>query len=191
MAERRLTIEEEITRQYRRFNAVGTQLTVRLSPPLDSNPMSHFLASVPDLFKHVLQNCNDSDMVGITISNEENVQDKAIGIGFRRRDQITPDVIWSVFGKVAQSNPRFNALDKLVLNIHYVKVPIGNGRGIVAKGRPLANMAHLKSSIVEVKAEENCLAHALVIKIAKLTNNPNYERYASLWIIYSRRQVLT
>jgi hypothetical protein len=30
MAEPKFTIEEDITRQYRRFNAVGTQLTVRL-----------------------------------------------------------------------------------------------------------------------------------------------------------------
>ena len=29
-------------------------------------------------------------------------------------------------------------------------------------------MAHLKTSIVEVKAEENCLTHALVISIAKV-----------------------
>jgi hypothetical protein len=119
-------------------------------------------------------------MVGITISNEENVQDKLIGISFRRRDQLTPDVIWSVFGKVAQCNARFNALDKLVLNIHYVKMPIGTGGGvggIDAKGRPLANMAHLKRSIVEVKAENNCLAHAIVIAIAKLTNDPNYVAY--------------
>jgi len=29
----RFTIEEEQTRQYRRFNARGTQLTVRLLPP--------------------------------------------------------------------------------------------------------------------------------------------------------------
>jgi hypothetical protein len=132
-------------------------------------------------------------MVGITISNEENVQDKAIGISFRRRDQLTPNVIWSVFGKVAQSNARFNALDKLVLNIHYVKMPIGNGNGgIFTKGRSLANMAHLKRSIIEDKAEENCLAHALVIAIAKLTNDPSYkhtdrkETYVPLWIIYSR-----
>jgi hypothetical protein len=106
--------------------------------------MSHFLASVSDLFEHALQNCDDSDMVGITISNEENVHDKAIGISFRRRDQLTPDVIWSVFGKVAQSNVRFNALDKLVLNIHYVKMPIDNVGGIATKGRSLANMVHLK-----------------------------------------------
>jgi hypothetical protein len=88
--------------------------------------MFYFLASVSDLYEHALQNCDNSDMVGITISNEENVQDRAIGINFRR-DQLTPYVIWSVFGKVAQSNARFNTLDKLILNIHYVKMPIGNG----------------------------------------------------------------
>ena len=76
--------------------------------------MSHFLASVSDLFEYALQNSDDSNMVGITISNEVNVNDKAIGL--RRKDQITPDVIWSVFGKVAQSNARFNALDNLVMS---------------------------------------------------------------------------
>jgi len=49
----RFTIEEERTRLYRRFNAQGTQLTVRLLPPPegeDPNPMSHFLDSVTELF---------------------------------------------------------------------------------------------------------------------------------------------
>jgi len=35
----------------------------------DTNPMSHFLASVTELFEYALRNCEDSDMVGITISN--------------------------------------------------------------------------------------------------------------------------
>ena len=38
-------------------------------------------------------------------------------------------------------------------------------------------MAHLKTSIVEVKAEENCLAYALVISIAKVENDPDYKAY--------------
>ena len=84
-------------------------------------------------------------MVGITISNEVEVKDRAIGISFRRKDQITGDVIWSVFEKVAQSNARFNALDKLVMTVHSVKMPIGHGgAGITTKGRPLDIMVHLK-----------------------------------------------
>jgi len=144
----RFTIEEEQTRQYRRFNARGTQLTVRLLPPPegdDPNPMSHFLDSVTELFEHALRDLEDSDMVGITISNEVEVKDRAIGISFRRRDQISGEVIWSVFEKVAQSNARFNALDKLVMTVHSVRMPIGHGgNGIMSKGRPLEIMARLK-----------------------------------------------
>jgi hypothetical protein len=79
-----------------------------------------------------------------------------------------------VFEKVAQSNARFNDLDKLVMTVHSVKMPIGHGQ-IAMKGRPLEAMAHLKRSIIEFKTEENCLSHALIISIARLTNDPNYK----------------
>jgi hypothetical protein len=68
-------------------------------------------------------------------------------------------------------------LDKLVLTVHYVKMPIENGEGIPTKGRPLETMVRLKKSIVEVKAEENCFAHAVVIAVARLTNDPDYKAY--------------
>ena len=45
------------------------------------------------------------------------------------------------------------------------------------KGRPLATMVQLKRSIVEVGAEKNCLAQALIIAIARLNNDPNYTSY--------------
>jgi len=41
---------------------------------------------------------------------------------------------------------------------------------------PLRNSASRKS-IVEVKTEQNCLAHALVIAITKVDNDPNYKAY--------------
>jgi len=107
-------------------------------------------------------------MVGITISNKVNVQNRAIGIIFRGKDQITGDVIWSVFEKVAQSNARFNAVDKLGMTVHSVKMPKGfGGESITTNGRTLEAMAQMKRSIVEVKAKENCLAHALIISIAR------------------------
>jgi hypothetical protein len=176
----RFTIEEEINRRYRLFNAVGTRLTVRLQCPHegeDLNHVYHFPASVSDLFEYALRNCDDSDMVGITINNQENVQDKAIKFSFRRKDQIIANLIWSVLRKVAQSNARFNALDKLVLTIHYVKMPVGKSKGIPTKGRPLATMVRLKKDIVKVKAEENYLTHALIIAIARLINDPDYNAF--------------
>ena len=38
-------------------------------------------------------------------------------------------------------------------------------------------MAHLKRSVIEVKAENNCLAHALIVAIARLEKEPNYQSY--------------
>jgi hypothetical protein len=79
-----------------------------------------------------------------------------------------------VFEKVAQSNARFNALDKLNVVVHSVKMPVGYGLGVKTKGRQLEVMDHLKRSIIEVKAEQKCLAHALITAIARLNNDSNY-----------------
>ena len=147
----------------------GKQLTVRLNPPTapDANPIDHFLASVKDLLEHALQDVGDGDIVGIAIHNESNQCDKPIGISFRRRDQLSVNAIWSVFEKVTQSNATFNAIDKLTVVLYSVRMPVGFGiGGIKTMGRPLSVTAHLKKSIVQVNAETNCLAHALLIAIA-------------------------
>jgi hypothetical protein len=79
----RFTIDSQTDRQYNRFNATGTELTVRLLPSAvedNSDAIRHFQASVIDLFQYALRNCADSDMVGITIHNDVNLLDKAIGM---------------------------------------------------------------------------------------------------------------
>jgi hypothetical protein len=105
-----------------------------------------------------------------------NHSDKPVGISFRRMDEISGDVIWSVFENVSHSNSPLNALDTLSIEVHAVRMPVGFG-GIKTKGRPLGVLAHLKRSIINVKAETNCLAHALIIAIAKITRDPNYKAY--------------
>ena len=143
---------KDVRREYRRFKTVSTQLTVHLNPTSqpDTTPVDHFLASVNDLLKHALNDLGDADVVGIVIHNEINQNERAIGITFRRRDQLSGDVIWSVFEKAAQSNGRFNVLDKLTLVVHAVRMLVGFG-GVKTKGRPLSVMTHLKRSINEVK----------------------------------------
>jgi hypothetical protein len=69
----RFTIDRELTRQYRRFNAMGTELTLRPLPPSSAEDgtdlMSYFIASVNEIIENSLRNCEDSNMVGITIQN--------------------------------------------------------------------------------------------------------------------------
>jgi hypothetical protein len=76
----------ERRKEYSLFNATGTQLTVRLKPPpTDSDsessnspiyPITHFMASLDELFNYALQNLEDIDKVGISIRNEENQTDR-------------------------------------------------------------------------------------------------------------------
>jgi hypothetical protein len=61
-------------------------------------------------------------------------------------------------------------------------MPAGFG-GVKTKGRPLEEMAHLKRSIVHVNAEKNCLAHGLIIAIALVDNDPNYNSNRKGWKI--------
>jgi len=66
----------------------------------------------------------------------------------------------------------------LVVTVYSVKIPVCFGRvALKIRGRPLSVMAHLKKSIVEVKEEENCLDHALIIAIARVDNDANYKAY--------------
>ena len=71
------------------------------------------------------------------------MRDKVIGISFRRKEQFSTDVILNVWQNVTQSNSRFNAFDKLVLDVHSVKMPVGfGGDGIKTNGRTLDTLAH-------------------------------------------------
>ena len=95
---RRFEIVDVNARQYRRYNAVRRQLTVRLiTPPDNTNHVPNFLGSVNDLFEHALRDVYVSDMVAMTIENQVHQNDKPIGISFGRKDQLSADVIWSMF----------------------------------------------------------------------------------------------
>ena len=47
-------------------------------------------------FEYALRDVRDGDMVGITRHNEVNQSGKPMGISFRRKDQFSGDVIWSI-----------------------------------------------------------------------------------------------
>ena len=105
-------ILSKVRKEYRRFNAIGRQITVRLNPSseININDFSHFLAKVKDLSEHAFQNISDSGTIGVAIHNYVNQNDIPIGISFKS-DQFPGYVIWSLFEKVDQSSSRFNAVD--------------------------------------------------------------------------------
>ena len=146
---RRFEMMDTNTRQYRRHNAVGRQITARLIPPSNNtNPVAHFLARGNQRFENALRDVDAADMVGITIQNQVKQNDKPTGTSFGRKDQLSGDVIWSVFEKDSQSNSCFNALGTMVVNVQSVTMTVSFGRcALKSSGRPLSVMAHLKKYI--------------------------------------------
>ena len=118
------------------------------------------------------------DLAGLRIRNTENVQDKVVGISLRRHDQLKRDVVWGVPGKVIQSNAIFGLVDRLEVHLDHVMMPAGNDKAAEkTKGKSLDVMSTIKTSIVTVTAAINCLAHALIIAIARVNCDPKYKSY--------------
>ena len=87
-----------------------------------------FKTAMEHLFEEILQDFSDSDMVGLSIENENNMSKKPIGISYRRKDQLSVNLITSVLENVIQSNAVFAALDNLEIEINVVRLPSGNGK---------------------------------------------------------------
>jgi len=88
------------TTEYRRYNVVGRQLTVRLIHHSDNkNPVAHIPASVNDLIDLAFRDVEDTDMVGINIQSHIIQNDKPMVISFRGKDMFSGYVIWNVFEK--------------------------------------------------------------------------------------------
>jgi hypothetical protein len=82
---RYFTVHDEFTRHYRRSNFEGRELTMRLiAPPPASaaaqDPARYFADSVDELFDYSLRDLDPSDMVGISVQDADNRQDKPIGL---------------------------------------------------------------------------------------------------------------
>lgn len=86
-------------------------------------------------------------LVRLRISNTENVRDKFVGIGFRRCDQLKPDVFCDVLGKIIYSKVKFGLSGNLEVPLNHVRLPAGNG-GENTKGRYLDVLNTIKRGIV-------------------------------------------
>jgi hypothetical protein len=95
-----------------------------LAPPQASaaarDPGRHFAYGVDDLLEYPLRDLEPRIWWALSIHSADNQHDKPIVLSFRRREQISRDVLWSVFEKVTQSNARYQVRDTLTFNVNSV-----------------------------------------------------------------------
>ena len=152
---------------------------IKFSAPAEHvEPTVYLEVCFTGLTNYTVKEVRDRDLVGLRIRNNENIQDKLVGICFRRRDQQKPNVVWGVLGKVVQSNARFGLSDILQVLSDHVTMHAGNGTtSEKTKGRSLDVVSSIKKSIVKVKAGFLCLAHALIIAMSRVNGDPKYKSY--------------
>jgi hypothetical protein len=170
-------IMDETSKTFFKFQATGRNLLIKFNNPDEKQePTKYLKECITTLTNYLVKEVADRDLVGLRIRNTENLQDMIIGISLRRRDQLKPDVVWYVLGKVIQSNARFPLTDRLDVHLDHVRMPAGNGRE-KTKGRSLDKLSATKRSIVTVKAAVLCLTNELIIAIARVNNDPKYALY--------------
>jgi len=104
----RFKILDETCKYFPKFNATGRSLLIKFnSLGEEQDPATYLKECVTAPTNYLVDKVPDRDLVGLRICNIENVQDKVVGISLRRRDQFKADVVWSVLGKVIQTNARF------------------------------------------------------------------------------------
>src|SRR5215469_18125335 len=153
------SILDETSKSFPKFNASGRSMLITFaSPGEEQEPVTYLKGCITALSNYLVDKVPDRDLAGLRIRNTENVEDKVVGISLRRRGQLNPDVVWSVLGKVIQSNARFALCDQLEVHLDHVRMPAGNGKAAKTKGRSIGLMSAIKKSIVTVKAAFLCLA---------------------------------
>jgi hypothetical protein len=168
---------DETSKSFPIFNATGRSMLIKFNTPdEEQDPVEYLKECITALTDYLVGEVPGRDLVGLRIRKTENVADKVVGISIRCRDQLKPDVVWDVLGKVIQSNPRFGLTDRLEVHLDHVQMPAGNGRE-KTKGRSLDVLSAIKKSIVVVKAVFLCLAHALIIAMARVNGDPKYKSY--------------
>jgi hypothetical protein len=100
-------ILDETSKSFPKFNTTGRSLLIKFnSPSEEQDPTTYLRECINGLTNYLVDEVPNRDLVGLTIRNTENVEDKVTGISLRRRDQLKPDVVWQILGKAIQSNAR-------------------------------------------------------------------------------------
>jgi len=93
-------ILSETTKTFSKFNATGRSLLIKFKPPgEEQEPTTYLKECITSLTNYLVDDVRDRDLVGLRIRNTDNVQDKVVGIRFRRRGQLKPYVVWSILAR--------------------------------------------------------------------------------------------
>jgi hypothetical protein len=85
---------DETSKSFPKFNTTGRSFIIKFKMQGEEQETTANLKEcITALTNYLVDEVVDRDLVGLRIRNTENVQDKVVGISFRRRDLLQPDLI--------------------------------------------------------------------------------------------------
>ena len=143
---------------------------------LEIEDMSEILKTLRTLFQSIIDNLTmsmePSDLVRLSIDNQE--LDFPISLPFMRRSALTVDRLLSEIERVLQSYEQFVLDESLGIEMIHVRLPGGG----VSKRKPYVDLERLlkdKTAVIRIQnTDELCLARALVVVVARIKKDPQW-----------------
>ena len=173
-----------------KFNMTAKNYSVHFNNVLDDVNLLESRNRTYGIFDHLLkdvtQGMNSTDQVRFVLRS--NQLQTPISLPFCPLEELTTEKVLSHVEKVVQSNEEFRLNDTVNIDVIHVAMPQGSGR----LKRTILNIRdHLKKkgSVIPITNKDNlCLARALVVSIARIENDPQYNSIRdSRWSIQRER----
>ena len=164
----------------KKFNMTAKNYGVRFNNVLDDVDLLESRNRTYGIFDHLIkdvtEDMNPNDQVRFILSS--NQLQTPIVIPFCSLEELTTEKVLSHVEKVVQSNEEFRLNNTVNIDVIRVEMPQGSGRSRVK--RNIVNIRDYlkkKKSVIPINNKDDlCLARALVVSIARIEQDPRYDR---------------
>ena len=185
-------IEPAIEHHSKKFNMMAKNYSVHFNNALGNVDLLESRNRTYDIFDRLIEDVskgiNPNDQVRFVLRSDQ--LQTPISIPFCPLEELTVEKVLSNVEKVVQSNEDFRLNDTVTINLIHVEMPRGSGR---LKRTTLNIRDHLKKkkSIITINNKDDfCLPRALVVSIARIEKDPQYNQIREASGRIQRRKAL-
>ena len=163
-----------------KFNMTAKNYRVQFNNALDNVDLLKSQNRTYDIFDHLIkdvtQGMNSTDQVRFVLSS--NQLQTPISLPFCSLEELTTEKVLSQVEKVVQSNEEFRLNDTVNIDLIRVQMPQGSGRSNVKRQTwNIRDYLREKKSVICIDNKDDlCLARALVVSIARIEKDPQYDQ---------------
>ncbi|XP_028393188.1 uncharacterized protein LOC114517600 [Dendronephthya gigantea] len=161
----------------KKFATTGLDYDIQFTNTVSNLELWQYHNRLHEIFESLLETVTNGvpmhDQVRFVLRSSQ--LEYPISLPFMPRERLTSERVLTEIERVIQSNHEFRLNDSVNVNIVHVEMPNG-GTGNKRKEINLDKYLSNKRSIVRIKnSDKICLARALVVSIAKLENDQQYD----------------